>query len=74
MVAYIAEQGMVAFRDPFGIKPLVYGKRDDGLIPSYAITSESVSLNIMNFSLIKNIEAGQVLFIDKNRKKGCIES
>ena len=68
VVAYIADQGMVAFRDPFGIKPLVYGKRDDGLIPSYAIASESVSLNIMNFSLIKDIEAGQVLFIDKNRK------
>ena len=68
VVAYIAEQGIVAFRDPFGIKPLVYGKREDGIPPSYAIASESVSLNIMNFSLIKNIEAGQVLFIDKNRK------
>jgi len=68
VVAYIADQGMVAFRDPFGIKPLVYGRRDDGLIPSYAIASESVSLNIMNFSQIKNVEAGQVLFIDKQRK------
>jgi len=68
VVAYIAEQGFVAFRDPYGIKPLVYGKREDGLSPSYAIASESVSLNIMNFSDIKNVEAGEVLFIDRNRR------
>ena len=67
VVAYIAEQGLVAFRDPYGIKPLVYGKRHDGLIPSYAIASESVTLNIMNFAEIKNIEAGQVIFIDQAR-------
>jgi amidophosphoribosyltransferase len=68
VVAYIAEQGMVAFRDPFGIKPLVYGRRRDGLVPSYAVASESVSLNIMNFTDIKDIKPGQVLFIDKNRR------
>lgn len=68
VVAYIAEKGMVAFRDPYGIKPLVYGKREDGILPSYAVASESVSLNIMNFTGIKNVEAGQVLFIDKNRR------
>jgi len=68
VVAYIAEQGMVAFRDPYGIKPLIYGKRDDGIIPSYAIASESVCLNIMNYNHLKNIEAGQVLFIDHYRQ------
>jgi amidophosphoribosyltransferase len=68
VVAYIAEQGLLAFRDPYGIKPLVYGKREDGIHPSYAIASESVSLNIMNYSDVRNIEAGQVLFIDSNRK------
>jgi amidophosphoribosyltransferase len=67
VVGYIAEEGMVAFRDPYGIKPLVYGKRHDGILPSYAIASESVSLNIMNFSKIENVQAGQVIFIDKNR-------
>ncbi len=68
IVAYIAEQGMVAFRDPYGIKPLVFGRRDDGTLPSYGIASESVSLNIMNFSHIQDVEAGEVLFIDKNRR------
>jgi amidophosphoribosyltransferase len=68
VVAYIAGEGIVAFRDPYGIKPLVYGIRNDGLKPSYAVASESVSLNIMNFGNIQNIKAGEVLFIDKNRK------
>src|SRR5512136_2939492 len=43
VVAYIAEQGLVAFRDPFGIKPLVWGVRRDGVRPSYAFASETVS-------------------------------
>ncbi|MBN1222895.1 MAG: amidophosphoribosyltransferase [Candidatus Aminicenantes bacterium] len=68
VAAYIAEQGLVAFRDPYGIKPLVWGKRKDGLLPSYAVASESVSLNMMNFSDIHDIGAGEVLFIDKERK------
>jgi amidophosphoribosyltransferase len=67
VVAYIAEQGLVAFRDPYGIKPLVWGIRRDGILPSYAVASESVSLNIMNFSEIKNIAAGQAIFIDRDR-------
>jgi amidophosphoribosyltransferase len=67
VVAYIAEQGLVAFRDPYGIKPLAYGVRHDGLLPSYAIASETVSLNIMNFGEIKDVEAGEVVFIDKGR-------
>lgn len=67
VIAYIADQGMVAFRDPYGIKPLVYGVRRDGVVPSYALASESVSLNFMNFSEIRDVEAGQAVFIDRNR-------
>ena len=67
VVAHIAGEGLLAFRDPYGIKPLVWGKREDGLLPSYAIASESVSLNIMNFSQIQDIEAGGALFIDMDR-------
>jgi amidophosphoribosyltransferase len=79
VVAYIADQGLVAFRDPYGIKPLAYGVRRDGLLPSYAIASETVSLNIMNFGEIRDVEAGEVVFIDKGRnlhrqhvRKGCL--
>jgi amidophosphoribosyltransferase len=67
VVSYIAEQGLVAFRDPFGIKPLVYGVRRDGIVPSYAVASESVSLNLMNYGEIKDIAPGEALLIDRYR-------
>jgi len=67
VVAYIAEQGMVAFRDPYGIKPLAYGVRRDGLYPSYAFASESVVLNITSFGEIRNVGAGEALYLDRRR-------
>jgi amidophosphoribosyltransferase len=67
VVAYIAGQGMVAFRDPFGIKPLAYGLRNDGLVPSSAFASETVSLNIMGFTQIRDVEAGGAMFLDRDR-------
>jgi len=68
VVAYIAGQGMVAFRDPYGIKPLAWGRRRDGVVPSYAVASESVALNIMNFSEIHDVPPGSALFIDRDRE------
>jgi len=68
VVAYIAEQGIVAFRDPFGIKPLVYGERKQGLFQSYAFASESVSLNLAHFTNIQDIKPGQAVFLDNQGK------
>lgn len=67
VIAYIAEQGLVAFRDPHGIRPLVYGSRLDNSVLDYAIASESVTLDMMGFSDIKNIAPGQALFIDRKQ-------
>jgi amidophosphoribosyltransferase len=67
VIAYVAEQGMVAFRDPFGIKPLVFGRRKDGILDSFAFGSETVSLNIMNFEDIRSLEPGEAVFVDRNR-------
>jgi len=68
VVAYIAEQGMVAFRDPFGIKPLVYGEQRHGLFHNYAFASESVSLNLTDFSNVKDVKPGQVVYVDNKGK------
>ncbi|MDD8026573.1 MAG: amidophosphoribosyltransferase [Acidobacteriota bacterium] len=69
VLAYIAGQGFVAFRDPFGIKPLVWSRRESGLgQPEFAFASETVSLSLMGFPDIQSVAAGQAVFIDRDRK------
>ncbi len=69
VVAYIAGCGMVAFRDPHGIRPLLFGKRVEGLIPDYIFTSESIALNLLGFELVRDVGPGEAIFIDEKTKK-----
>ncbi|MCK9185954.1 amidophosphoribosyltransferase [Candidatus Gracilibacteria bacterium] len=72
VVAYIAKQGMVGFRDPHGIRPLLFGKRDNGMTIDYIFASESVTLDILGFEIVKDVEAGEAIFIEeKDRKIHC---
>ena len=73
----IVGYGILAFRDPFGIRPLVYGKRvtDEG--PEHLIASESVALNVLGYDLVRDIEPGEALFVDLNGQvhaQQCAES
>lgn len=65
VVIHIADKGMLAFRDPYGLRPLLIGEKKDQLLPSYAFASESVALNVMGFKDIKDLEPGSAVFIDK---------
>ncbi|MCK4765327.1 MAG: amidophosphoribosyltransferase [Candidatus Aminicenantes bacterium] len=68
VVLHIADKGMLAFRDPFGLRPLLFGEKKDRLVPSFAFASESVALNMMGFKDIKDLEPGSAVFVDKNKK------
>lgn len=69
VVTYIAGQGMVAFRDPHGIRPGVFGKREsDKLTTDYIFASESVALELLNFEKVSDVAAGEVIFIDNKRQ------
>lgn len=63
-VGLIAEHGLFAFRDRFGIRPLCFGKREGGLGTEYAVASESVVLDSLGFTLIRDLEPGEALFVD----------
>lgn len=64
VTAMIVGYGMVAFRDPNGIRPLCYGKRTaEGGITEYAVSSESVALDALGFELIGDVPAGGMIFI-----------
>jgi amidophosphoribosyltransferase len=66
VVAMIVGFGILAFRDPFGIRPIVYGRRetDDG--PGHMVASESVALDMLGYALVRDIAPGEALFIDMN--------
>jgi amidophosphoribosyltransferase len=60
VVAIIAGRGMVAFRDPHGIKPLVMGRKDD----DYIFASESVVLDVLGYEMLGDVAPGEVIFVE----------
>lgn len=68
VVSYIAKHGMVAFRDPHGIRPLIWGKRRVGLVDEYIFSSEKVTLDVLGFEKIRDVGPGEVIWIDENRE------
>ncbi|MCI0470338.1 MAG: amidophosphoribosyltransferase [Candidatus Aminicenantes bacterium] len=67
VVLHIANKGMLAFRDPYGLRPLLMGERKDRLLPSFAFASESVALDAMGFKDFKDVEPGSAVFIDRQK-------
>ncbi|QGG79745.1 amidophosphoribosyltransferase [Litorivicinus lipolyticus] len=65
VVALVSGHGMLAFRDPNGIRPLVYGKREVEGGTDYMVASESVALSTAGFELIRDLEPGEALLVDK---------
>ncbi|MDN3554800.1 amidophosphoribosyltransferase [Halomonas maura] len=63
-VAIINGVGMVAFRDPNGIRPVVFGTRDEGNGQEVMIASESVALDVGGFELHRDLAPGEALFVD----------
>jgi len=65
VVTLITGHGVVGFRDPHGIRPVVFGKRDTNNGAEYMIASESVALDTLGFELIRDIEPGEAIYINK---------
>ncbi len=64
-VALISGVGILAFRDRYGIRPLALGERETAAGMEFIAASESVAIEALGFRMVRDIEPGEVVFIDK---------
>jgi amidophosphoribosyltransferase len=63
-VGLLVNYGVVGFRDPLGIRPLVIGVRESASGKEYMIASESVALDVLGFTMLGDVAPGEAIFID----------
>ena len=68
VVAMIAGYGLLAFRDPYGIRPLIIGVNESVNPPEYMIASESVAIDALGFRILRDVAPGEAVFIDYDRR------
>ncbi len=66
VVAMIAGHGMLAFRDPHGIRPLIVGRAETAKGVEFLVASESVALDTLGFKVMRDVAPGEAIFVDES--------
>jgi len=64
VVALVVGHGVIGFRDPNGIRPLVLGRRETPRGSEWMLASESVALDMLGFRLVRDVNPGEAVYID----------
>jgi amidophosphoribosyltransferase len=64
VVAMVTGRGIVAFRDPFGIRPVCFGKRESDKGIEYVVASESVAIDSLGFEMVRDLAPGEAIYIN----------
>ncbi len=64
-VALISGVGVLAFRDQFGIRPIIFGERTTDRGKEFVVASESVAMDALDFSVLRDISPGEAIFISE---------
>jgi len=67
-VALIGGHGIVAFRDPYGIRPLQLARKRFGMKYEYMVASENTVFKALDYEFMRDVQPGEVIFIDKNNR------
>ena len=66
-IALIGGHGLLAFRDPYGIRPLILGRRTSGLVGTeWVVASESLVLENGGYEVVRDVEPGEAIFISRS--------
>ncbi len=73
VVTQISGYGLLAFRDPYGIRPLCIGRRETPEGPEWMIASESVAIDGGGFDFVRDVAPGEAIFIDLDGSFHCCQ-
>lgn len=77
IVAMIVGNGLLAFRDPHGIRPLSYGIRDSEKGRAHMFSSESIAFDVLDFELVGDVLPGEAVYVESNgrvHRKICAQA